>query len=284
MLAVDLQIRDRLADHLRRIEEHLSADAVSIYGPITYGLDTVVRDVVERFGEGRKEHLVVVLETFGGIVEIVEGIVRCLRRFYPDFVAFVVPDRAMSAGTILTLSGDRVYMDYSSSLGPIDPQVERDGKLVPALSYLEQYKRLREASRDGRLTEADAVLLSKLDLAELHQYEQAAALSIELLEDWLARYKFREWTRRETTEVPVGEKERRERAKEIATALNDVNRWKSHARGISMECLRSELRLRINDLEEDPTLRAEIRQYHDLLTDYMRRSGLTRFVHARHYF
>jgi ClpP class serine protease len=56
-------------------------------------------------------------------------------------VVFLVPDVALSAGTILAMSGDAIMMDYFACLGPIDPQVEREGKLVPVLSCLEPYDR-----------------------------------------------------------------------------------------------------------------------------------------------
>jgi hypothetical protein len=84
----------------------------------------------------------------------------------------------MSAGTILVMSGDEILMDYHSCLGPIDPQVERDGRLIPALSYLSQYEDLIEKSQSGGLSTAELVLLQKLDLAELHQFELARDLWI----------------------------------------------------------------------------------------------------------
>lgn len=45
-----------------------------------------------------------------------------------------MPNFAYSAGTIFCMSGDNIYMNYYSALGPVDPQVQnRDGKLVAAL-------------------------------------------------------------------------------------------------------------------------------------------------------
>ena len=46
----------------------------------------------------------------------------------------IVPDGAMSAGTIFALSADRIMMDYFSCLGPIDPQIEKDDN-----SYVRSY-------------------------------------------------------------------------------------------------------------------------------------------------
>ena len=69
----------------------------------------------------------------------------------------------MSAGTIFALSADRIMLDYFSCLGPIDPQIEKEGRLVPALAYLSQFERLNAKAEAGALTTAEYALLSKLD-------------------------------------------------------------------------------------------------------------------------
>lgn len=50
----------------------------------------------------------------------------------------MVPDCAMSAGTIFCMAGDKIWMGYYSSLGPIDPQVFNGKNWVPALGYLDK--------------------------------------------------------------------------------------------------------------------------------------------------
>lgn len=75
------------------------------------------------FGKNKRKALAVFLTTGGGVAEIAEQAVSIFRHFY-ETVYFVVPEMAMSAGTILCLSGDAVYMRYTSCLGPIDSQIE----------------------------------------------------------------------------------------------------------------------------------------------------------------
>ncbi len=91
-------------------------------------------------------HLVVLLNTPGGSAEAVEKFVEIIRFHYRN-VNFVVPDYAMSAGTILCMSGDRIFMDYSSSLGPIDPQVYNGKEWVPALGYLDKVEVMEEIAK-----------------------------------------------------------------------------------------------------------------------------------------
>ena len=90
------------------------------------------------------------------------------------------PDYAMSAGTIFCMSGDEIYMDYSSALGPIDPQVFNGDTWVPALGYLEKVAELVQKSHDGKLSDAEYMILANQDLAELAQYEQQRDLTITL--------------------------------------------------------------------------------------------------------
>jgi ClpP class serine protease len=59
------------------------------------------------------------IETPGGSGEAAEEIAKFLRKKF-DEVNFVVAGEAKSAGTILVLSGDNIYMADTGSLGPID--------------------------------------------------------------------------------------------------------------------------------------------------------------------
>ena len=176
-------------------------------------------------------------------------------------------------------------MDHLSCLGPIDPQIERDGKLVPALSYLNQFERLNEKAQNDELTTAEYALLNKLDLGELYQFEQARELSIDLLIKWLSQYKFKNWELTESRAAPVTEEMKVDRAGEIAALLNDPEKWHSHGRAIDMETLRGEeVKLKIDSFEDDPDLCEKIRDYFELLKDYMHREKHFSFVHSKEYF
>lgn len=196
----------------------------------------------------------------------------------------IVPNQAMSAGTVFAMSGDRIMMDYFSCLGPIDPQVYRNGNFVPALSYLVQFERLIEKSKEGKLTTAEMILLQQLDLAELHSFEEARELSNSLLKEWLAKYKFKDWIQTETRKLKVTSELRQSRALEVAQLLMNHQRWHSHGRPISMDVLRRDVRLQIDDFGEDPELSRGIKEYHQFLTDYMGKIGVFGVVHGCGFF
>jgi membrane-bound ClpP family serine protease len=95
-----------------------------------------------------KDLLVIILETYGGIIEVVVKYVNIIRYIYKN-VYFINPNHALSAGTVFCLSGDKIFMDYCSSLSPIDPQIHNGKTLVPALGYLDQFEKLIQKSKNN---------------------------------------------------------------------------------------------------------------------------------------
>ena len=282
---VDRHTKSMLNIYLGKIEEALDADALTIFGPILFGLENVVKDAVELF-QNRRARIAVVLDTPGGTVEVVERMVEVIRHHY-DEVNFLIPNLAMSAGTVFVMAGNRIFMSYFSGLGPIDPQIVKDGKLVPALAYLNQYERLCKKAVDGELNTVEYALLNQFDLGELYQFEQARELSHEFLIKWLSTYKFKDWDKHSSTGTPVTEEDKAQRAKEIAAALSDNERWHSHARMISRDTLVSDpkLRLKIEKLEDTPELLNALEEYFGLLRDYAGWAQYPSFVvHTRDYF
>ncbi len=282
-------IEEQLDRHLEELEKAINGDVVAFLGPIEFGVDSLIRDAVEyrkNLPQARKK-LIVILETPGGFIEVAQRIADTLRRHYSQ-AEFVIPNYAMSAGTVLVMCGDAIHMDYFSILGPIDPQVRRlaDGPMMPALGYLIQYERLIAKSKAGKLTTAELTfLVQKFDPAELYRYEQARELSISLLKEWLVKYKFRNWKHTETRKLAVTATMRTQRAASIAKKLNDTALWHSHGRGISMEVLTRDLNLKIDDFGAHPPLNDKIRVYYKLLLDYMMRRSHPGVIHTiGHYF
>jgi leucyl-tRNA synthetase len=179
-------------------------------------------------------------------------------------------------------------MDYSSSLGPIDPQVYNGTTYVPALGYLDKVNELLEKAKNGTLTQAEFLILQNQDLAMLRSYEQAKELTITLLKKWLVEYKFKDWNIHRSNEQKKGKavtlEEKKERAEEIADKLGDNKLWHSHGRMISINTLKTILKLDIEDYSDENELRILIRNYNDLLTEFIARNGNKVFLHSRKYF
>lgn len=289
MQIFDRTIKEILNQNLEKLETHFKSDVIFYYGEIHPSYEKIFRDFIEMLKEDTpgKDRLTVVLNTPGGNAETVEKMVEIIRHHYKE-VYFVVPDYAMSAGTIFCMSGDKIFMDYSSSLGPIDPQVFNGTTYVPALGYLDKVNELLEKAQNGTLTQAEFLILQNQDLALLRSYEQAKELTITLLKKWLVEYKFKDWTEHRTDSNKIGKsvtlKEKIERAEEIADKLGNNKIWHSYGRMINITTLVNTLRLEIEDYSDDPNLRTLIRNYNDLLTEFIVRNGFKVFLRSRKHF
>ncbi len=290
-LPVDQTIHDLLTNKLKSLEKHFKSDVVSYFGPIIDGNETFFMQIIEQLNKGKKKNdsLYIILTTQGGSAIAVERYVNIVRNHYGE-VNFIIPDYAYSAGTIFCLSGDNIHMDYFSVLGPIDPQVQnKEGKWVPALGYLDKVNELLEKAKNNSLTQAEFLILKDIDLAELRAYEQAKELTITLLKKWLVKYKFKNWIKHSTTPMrlnkAVTEEEKEKRAEEIADELGNNKTWKSHGRPINMETLVNDpkLRLKIEDFGKIPERKRMIREYYNLLLDYIKKNRIPVFFHSREF-
>lgn len=282
---VDKEIQSLLNQRLSQLEDHLDSDIFTYYGPIDDSIVPIIKNVIEDIAlEKKHNRLSIILTTTGGSATAVERYVNIIRNFY-DEVNFIVPNYAYSAGTIFCMSGDNIYMNYYSVLGPIDPQVmNKDRRWVPALGYLDKINELIEKAHHNTLTNAEFLILKDFDLAELRGYEQAKELTIDLLKKWLVKYKFKNWKRTKDSGKVVTDEMREDRAKEIADHLSDNKIWKSHGRPINIETLQDFLNLVIEDYGANPELSFLIDSYSSLLHDYVMKNNVQLFTHTRKIF
>lgn len=275
-----------IVERLKRIEEVFNADVITCIHPLASPMDDIIRTTMDEL-PNKRENLLVVLETDGGSIETTERIADVFRHHYKGEVSFLIPNFAMSAGTILVMSGDRILMDYYSILGPIDPQVPNsEGEMVPGMGYIEKFKELVDKSSKGQLSSAElAFLLDKFDPARLHWLEQAREHGVDLLKKWLVQRKFKNWTKTASRKVTVTEPMKTKRAKEIADKLNNTKLWRSHGRGLSINVVRDTLKLVVEDYGTDQVheeLNKRVTAYYRLLKDYMARRGWNIVVQTRH--
>jgi ClpP class serine protease len=80
------------------------------------GLMTVIH------GLDRTKGLDLVLHTPGGEVAATESLIDYLNSMFNHDIRAIVPQLAMSAGTMIACACDQIIMGKHSSLGPIDPQ------------------------------------------------------------------------------------------------------------------------------------------------------------------
>lgn len=195
----------------------------------------------------------VILVTPGGSGTQVAKFVDKLRPRF-DNVSFVLPNIAMSAGTIFSMSGDEIVMTSNSYIGPIDPQVpDKNGIYVPAQSILTLIEEIQlkgnTALKNGQRPDwTDLQILNQIDPKEIGNAINASKYSVELVENYLYTYKFRTWINHSNGSL-VTIDERKKRASEIANQLCKHSLWKSHGRGITRESAWSVCNLKITHSE-----------------------------------
>ena len=129
-----------------------------------------INDILKDY---RGNKLDIYLETPGGSGEATEEIVRWLRKKYQT-INFIVAGEAKSAGTLMVMSGDEIYMSETGSLGPIDAQVMLGRMTISAHDYKEWIESKRiEADETKKLNPVDIAILTQITPGEISGIENS---------------------------------------------------------------------------------------------------------------
>lgn len=98
-------------------------------------IQCVLNDIDPTKGSNR---LIILLDTYGGSPAVAYRVMQHLHHIYKH-IYVVVYDKAMSAGTLMCLGSDVIYMFNGSSLGPLDLQIPHptDGGQISTLDVRE---------------------------------------------------------------------------------------------------------------------------------------------------
>lgn len=223
----------------------------------TRGVDvSMVQDdfynIQDMLRESTEKKIDFYIETPGGSGEAAEEIAKFLRKKF-DEVNFVIAGEAKSAGTILVLSGNNIYMTDTGSLGPIDAQVRIGRSVVSAHDYKEwgDLKR-QEAAKNGSLNPFDAVMVAQISPGELYGVINSLEFAKDLVKSWLEEHKFKSWTVTRKSKTQVTPQMRKERANKVAEMFCDHTTWRTHGRSLKIEDLKEDLI--IERIDDDPKL------------------------------
>jgi len=196
----------------------------------------------------------IVLVTPGGFAHQVAKFVNKLRPRF-DNIGFILLNKSMSAGTIFITSGDEIIMTNQSQIGPVDPQVRaKSGEFIPAqaiLTLIDEIKVRGEEQLKKGLKPAwtDLQILNGIDPKEIGNAMNASKYSIQLVEEYLYNYKFKNWINHSDNVTKVTDDEKKARAKEIAIMLCDHGKWKNHGHAITREAAWDVCKLKITHAE-----------------------------------
>lgn len=185
-----------------------------------------------------------ILHTPGGQVSAAEAFVVYLRSKF-SHIRVVIPQAAMSAGTLIACAADRVLMGKHSSLGPIDPQVVIDTplgrRMVPAEAIVDQFELAKKECSDTTKLAAWLPMLGQYGPDLLVQCGNASKLSRSLAQGWLEKYMLK---------TIKNSRSRKRKAKQIAAWLAAHRRFMTHSRHLSRDTLEAK-GMAIDYLEAD---------------------------------
>ena len=194
----------------------------------------------------RARGLDLLLHTPGGEMAATESLVDYLRSMFGRDIRALVPQLAMSGGTMIACACNEILMGKHSSLGPIDPQFGG----IPAHGVVEEFNRAKREVREDKSTiPVWQPIIAKYNPAFIGECEKAIDWSNEMTAEWLRTGMFH-WH-----DSP------HDTIKKILSELGDHAYTKSHARHLSMEKCR-EMGLRVLGLEDNQRLQDAVLSLH----------------------
>ncbi len=190
-------------------------------------------------GLDRPRGLDLILHTPGGDLAAAESIVDYLRRMFGTNIRAIVPQLAMSAGTMMACATKQIVMGKQSSLGPIDPQFRG----IPARGVLDEFKRaIQEVKKDPGAIPIWNAIIGKYHPSFLGECENAIGWSEKIVQQWLVSGMFR------------GKRGAKARAAKAVAALSDRSATFNHSRHLDIDYCAKQAKLEIVPLEGDPEL------------------------------
>jgi ClpP class serine protease len=188
----------------------------------------------------RSKGLDLILHTPGGNIAATESLVVYLRDMFGDDIRAIVPQIAMSAGTMIACSCKEIVMGKHSSLGPVDPHFNG----IPAIGVIEEIKKAYEQiSTDINYAHVWNPILSKLPPSFVQQCQWAVERSESFLKETLSANMFKS----------LGKRKREAAVALVVDRLTNLGENKCHDRHFHMaEC--QSMGLKILPLESDEML------------------------------
>lgn len=194
----------------------------------------------------RDQGLDLLLHTPGGEIAATESIVHYLRSMFGTNIRAIIPHLAMSAGTMIACSCEKIVMGKQSSLGPIDPQLNG----IAAHGILEEVERAyREIKQDPLKAVIWQPIIQKYHPTLVGECEKAIKWAESLAAEWMTTGMFR----RNSKAASI--------VRTILKELGDHALNLNHARHLSIEKCR-EIGLEIIALEDDPALQDAVLSVH----------------------
>ncbi len=213
-------------------------------------------------GLDRARGLDLVLHTPGGEIAATESLVQYLRAMFGTDIRAIIPQIAMSAGTMVACACKEILMGKHSNIGPIDPQFGG----IPAHGIVEEFQKAKdEIAADPRTIPAWQPIIARYHPTLIGECEKAIEWSSEIVSDWLVSGMF------------AGRRDAQRIAGQIVSDLGSHALTKSHARHISRDDARR-FGLRVVDIEQPPELQDRVLTVHHACVLTLQSTGAFKII------
>jgi membrane-bound ClpP family serine protease len=233
--------------YLKKLQEHTGRNIIAYYSGWLSKGNINLSEINDEDKNGfmttihkldRKLGLDLILHTPGGGMAATQSLVNYLHKMFGDNIRAIVPQIAMSAGTIVACCCKEIWMGKESNLGPIDPQLRG----IPAHGVVQEFKRaLKEVKKDASRIVIWQQIIGQYKPTFLGLCENAIKWSNTFVQEQLAQGMF--------AALP----DRAKKAKKVTKALSDYPTNKSHDRHFDIDDC-EKMGLTIKRLESDATM------------------------------
>lgn len=230
--------------YLKTLYEYTGRNVIAYYSAFLQrpGIDnTAISDIDKNafmeciYQLDKSKGLDLILHTPGGNIAATESLVTYLKKIFGNDIRVIVPQIAMSAGTMISLSAKEILMGKQSNLGPIDPQV---GGMSCAGIIEEFESAIEDIKKDSTAQAVWLPIISKYHPTFLGDCKKAMEWADTMVRGWLHNNMFK--NKDDIDAAACVDK--------IVTELSSHKATLSHERHIDGETLKS-LGVKIIDLE-----------------------------------
>lgn len=195
----------------------------------------------------KSKGLDLIIHTPGGEVSATEAIGNYLREVFSGNIRVIIPQLAMSGGTMLSCVSKEIVMGKHSSIGPIDPQFGG----IPCYGVIEEFETAKKEITENPATiPLWQMIINKYHPTFIGSCYKAIDLSTELVKVWL-----------DNGDMFKDDPDKDKKIKAIIAYLNNNSDTKIHSRHISNEKAK-ELGLKISNLEDDDNFQDAVLSIH----------------------
>lgn len=210
----------------------------------------------------KSKGLDLLLHTPGGNVSATESIVHYLKKVFGNDIRAIVPQIAMSAGTMIACSCKSVVMGKQSNLGPIDPQFRG----IPAHGIVEEFERIMdEVKKDNQKIIVWREILRSYSPTLIGECEKAIKWSETMVSNWLKENMFH------------NDKDKEAKADKIIKHLGSHKETLSHSKHLHIDDLES-FGLKIEKMEDDQKLQDKILSVHHATIISITQTNATKII------